>query len=630
MQNLPLWLQSLHHDGSPLYVTPTQPTYTTPLTIRIRHHPSAPIHALYLRTCPNGEKLIQPLHKTTHDSVTQWWHITLTPQTPTLHYRFIVDTDDGLWHYNALGPHQHIPPDHYDFRLLINHQAPTWLDHITFYQIFPDRFANGDPTLNPGPHSSHYPGHTPITFPWGQPPDPNCPFPARYYGGDLPGLISKLDYLQDLGINAIYLNPIFTAPSNHKYDGIDYDNVDPTLGGNQALINLRHALDQRDMRYLLDIVPNHCGQLHPWFTTAQADPHAPEADFFTFYNHPDQYHMWLGVPTLPKLNYTSPLLRQKMYQAPNAILRRWLLPPYRADGWRFDVANMLGRQNQIQIRDEISRQMRQAIKQSAPDAYLVGENFFDATPQLQGDQWDAIMNYSGFTLPLRHWLTGYQEFWNDGEWHHIGRGQPWPTHAFVTTYQQHHAAIPWLITHHQFNQISSHDIPRLRQQVDDNDALHRLAAGLQFTLPGVPCLYYGEEIGLMDDPHLNSRNCMPWDDHANWNHDLFAFYQTLIQLRRQSLLFSQGSLQFLAIEPHTLIYQRQTQTERLLVIAHRHQTPRPAQPLPITHAAIPNHTTFTELFTHRTITATDDHLPLPSLPQGITFWHTNSSLPRHT
>ena len=191
-----------------------------------------------------------------------------------------------------------------------------------------------------------------------------------------PGIIARLDHLQRLGVNALYLNPVFTAPSNHKYDVADFDHVDPHLGGDGALGRLRQSLDARGMRYLLDVVPNHVGVLHRWFRAAQADPAAPEAEFFVFDEHPDRYANWLGVRTLPKLDYRSAELRRRMMGAPDAVLRRWLLPPFSADGWRIDVGNMLGRHGPVQLGAEVARAVRAAVKETRPDAYLLGEHFF--------------------------------------------------------------------------------------------------------------------------------------------------------------------------------------------------------------------------------------------------------------
>jgi alpha-glucosidase len=162
-----------------------------------------------------------------------------------------------------------------------------------------------------------------------------------------------LDYIQELGASALYLTPIFTSPSNHKYDVENYKQVDPHFGGNEALIALRQALDERNMKLMLDMVPNHCSATHPWFLAAQADPSAPTAEFFTFYRTPNEYESWFGIRSLPKLNYRSEHLRELMYAGQDAIMRYWLRPPFRIDGWRLDVANMLARQGESQFEHKV-------------------------------------------------------------------------------------------------------------------------------------------------------------------------------------------------------------------------------------------------------------------------------------
>jgi len=394
--------------------------------------------------------------------------------------------------------------------------------------------------------------------------------------------------------------------------------VDRHFGGDAALASLRAALDQRQMRYLLDIVPNHCGYWHPWFQQARADAAAPEAAFFTFSQHPEQYAAWLGVWVLPKLNYGSAELRRRIYGGEDAVFRRWLQPPFSADGWRVDVANMLGRQGASQLGVDVARGIRQAVKETRPDAYLLGENFFDATSQLQGDQFDGVMNYSGFSKPLRHWLQGYRQ----GAWgmdDSISSPQPFPTAALAAGWQSRLAAIPWAVALQQFNLLASHDTPRIQTQVGDNEALHRLAAALLLTFPGVPSLYYGDEIGLSDLPQLGSRGCMVWEERR-WNRGLLDFYRTLIHLRRSSEALQRGGFQLLAVERDSIAYQRATASQRVLVIAHRGQQPRPASPLPVAHGGIPDGARFTELWSGAEAAVVGGALPLAEHPQGATVW----------
>jgi alpha-glucosidase len=589
-----------------------------PVQIRLRLTPDAPVEKVFLRTFPDGEQAFTPMQKSTSAPAAQWWAVNIPVEEPTVHYRFLIQAAGEIWHYSTAGPTRHTPLDSTDFRLLADYHPPDWLPGAVFYQIFPDRFANADPETDPQPHEYNYKGFGPRTFPWGTRPDPDQPFSLAFYGGDLPGIEQHLDHLENLGVNALYLNPIFTAYSNHKYDVADYDQVDPHFGGNQALVNLAAALHRRNMRYLLDIVPNHCGYWHPWFQAALQDPHAPTADFFTFTNHPQVYATWLGVWTLPKLNYNSRELRRRIYAGPEAVFRRWLRPPYSADGWRVDVANMLGRQGPTQIGSEVATGIRRAVKETNPNAYLMGENFFDATATLQGDEWDGVMNYAGLAMPLLYWLVHYQVFAHGLE-EPIQEMHPWPTAALLDTWRSRLGAIPWVIAQQQYNILGSHDVPRLRSILNENDALHRLALVVQFTFPGVPGIYYGDEIGLTDDPDLQSRGCMVWNQDG-WDHDLLAFYRRLIKLRRTIPALQHGGFQPLAAEQDMIAFLRDADTGRVITIAQRSTTPRPAGPLPISHAGIPNGTRFVEQFNGWETYVENGHLPLPDLPQGATLW----------
>ena len=509
------------------------------VTIRLRTGRDAPVARVLLRACPDGEQMLTEMRPAGVAPGCGWWEGTLHVSMPAFGYRFLIFSADGAWWYNGSGLHRHTPTDADDFRLLAGATGPAWVQDAVFYQIFPDRFADGDPASNVRDGEWAYRELTARARRWGEAPSSGYQAMIEFYGGDLPGITGRLDYLagtasgsgQGLGVNALYLNPVFTAYSNHRYDVADYDNVDPHLGGNAALAELRRGLTDRGMRYMLDIVPNHCGFMHPWFRAAQADPAAATAEFFTFRHHPDDYECWLGVRSLPKLNYRSPRLREAIYAGPDAVFRRWLRPPYAADGWRVDVANMLGRHGSDQLGAEVARGIRQAVKAENPDAYLLGENFFDATAQLQGDGWDASMNYAGFTMPLWYWLRGFTVDQHSEPRQLVAPGR-WPTQALVDAWAAYRAPIPWTIAAQQFNLVDSHDTPRIKTIVGGDARLHRLAAGVLLTYLGVPCVYYGDEIGLGGDG-ADTRACMPWDQAA-WDNDLHEFYRMLIRLRRTS------------------------------------------------------------------------------------------------
>jgi alpha-glucosidase len=611
--NAPSWLASIHHDGSEKYVSTLTPHIGQTVGLRLRMAYDAPVQRVILRTYPDGEQMLSEMRRVSIEPPAQWWEVDFVVSQPVCEYRFVIVAADGVWHYSAAGLSAYVPLDSTDFRLLANYQPPEWLREAVFYQIFPDRFANGDPSNDPQPDEFEFRGHRPATYPWGTPPPEGQIFPLVYYGGDLPGIEQHLDYLTNLGINALYLNPIFRAYSNHKYDVVNYHEVDPHFGGDVALIALRRALDSRGMRYILDIVPNHCGYWHPWFQAARSNILAPETELFTFRNHPDDYATWLGVQSLPKLNYLSQELRNRIYEAPESVFRHWLKPPFSADGWRVDVANMLGRQGLTQVGSEITRGIRAAVKASQPDAYLMGENFFDASLQLQGDQWDGVMNYGGFTQPLLYWLRGY-ELSSHGFPEPVIAG-PWSTSSMVDMWRSRMAAIPWVINLQQYNLLGSHDTPRIQTVVNCNDNLHRLAASVLLTFPGVPGLYYGDEIGLEDLPGLGPRGCMIWEE-TQWNHSLLEHYRTLIHQRRTSSILQSGGFQVLVVETDTIAYQREGLDGRILVIAHRGQSPRPGGPLSLINGGVPDGTSFSDILSGKSFTVHNGSISLPALEQG--------------
>jgi len=443
---------------------------------------------------------------------------------------------------------------------------------------------------------------------------------VEFYGGDIPGVENRLDYLEELGVNALYFNPVFSAYSNHRYDVIDYLNVDPHLGGNQALVSFREATARRGMRFIIDIVPNHCGMEHKWFKAAQMDANAPSAEFFTFHQHPDDYECWLGVRSLPKLNYRSRKLRETIYAGEGAVFRHWLKAPYGIDGWRVDVANMLARHGREQLESEVWEGIRQAVKQENPQAYLLGENFFDGSSQLQGDKLDATMNYAGFSHPLQYWLNRFQ-VGQHAEPRHVESNVPWPTQALADSWQASRAAIPWVIARQQFNLLGSHDTPRIINVLNHDQAHNRLAVGLLMTYVGTPCIYYGDEIGMKGKDSLEARNPMIWDT-SRWDAQLRYFYQTMIALRRSSPALIDGGFQVLEIREDTLAYLRDSDEELIIVVANRGSGERPAGNLAVGQGGIADGTAFTEVLSGQSRRVELGQLPLPALGRGLQIWRT--------
>lgn len=538
------------------------------LTLRLRAPLGAPIEKVYLRTSPDGEDHTVALHSVAPrmDYQCAWWEASVCPQNPRFHYRFLLMTDQGGWWFTAAGLTRAIPTDQTDFVVLLDRAQESWVQRTVFYQVFPDRFAIGWPELRvrSGQHSLD--GHPVVAREWGE--LPNVAQGAReFFGGDLPGLTDRLPYLQErLGVNGLYLNPIFTSPSSHKYDVASYHQIDPHLGGPEAYSQLIQATTERGLRTILDIVPNHCGDQHSWFQAALADANSESAEYFTFFKHPQEYEAWLGIRSLPKLNYQSQKLREVMYEGDDAIVKRWLRPPLGLDGWRIDVANMLARQGSHHLGHKVLRGIRRAVKSVNPSAYLLGENFFDATPSLQGDQLDGAMNYRGFMMPLYHWLTG-----RDYAAH---MGQDWgDSHALSTQdlslqWGRFRASVPWLMTCHQLNLLGSHDTPRLRHLVGGDLELAKVARLLLFTYPGAPCVYYGDELGLDGGRDPDNRRCMNWDE-STWDHSYLQGWVDLIAWRKSLPALAHGAYQTLRAEQNTIAFLRESQGQRVIVVAKR-------------------------------------------------------------
>lgn len=614
----PAWFRSVHHDGSLRYLSPSRPVIGETLTLRLRSSVAAPIQQIFVRIEPDGEQQFLPMHVNRQEKDITWWQVEVPASEPVFHYRFLIDSPQGIFWFNAAGMNQAEPLDILDFKYLIGYNPPAWLSDAVLYQVFPDTFANGDSTNDLQPAEYEYRNRRPKTFPWGCVPSVEECNGLNFFGGDLAGIIDHLDHLQDLGVNCLFLNPIFSSFSNHKYDVNDFYQVDGHLGGNEALKQLTSALHERGMRILLDITPNHTSRFHDWFIAAQNDPQSPEADFYTFHSRPEDYVSWLGHKNLPKLNYASQELRRRMFTNPDSVFKHWLQPPYSIDGYRVDVGNMLARQGEIQLNREIGCEMRQAVKSVNSDAYILGENFFDATQQLHGDMWDGVMNYSGFTFPLVHWLVGAEfQSWNLDK--PISDPASYPTSALVAAWKDHLAAVPWQIALQQYNLLGSHDVRRIIDRLGYNPQLLRLAIGVQFTFPGLPGIYYGDEVGLRDVPGLGMRPCMQWDQ-TRWDQDLLAFYQKMTGIRKTSHALQSGGFKVLAAEKDVLVYLRETCEERFIIQAVRSTEVNYPINIPCCDAGLSDGMHFVDVITGWNRECKNGLFSLPAIPQGIAVW----------
>lgn len=427
-------------------------------------------------------------------------------------------------------------------------QIPDWVKHAVFYQIFPDRFARSSRTTHP--RGIHF-------KPWGSPPSEQ-----GFQGGDLYGVVDHLDYLQNLGVTAIYLNPIFASAANHRYHTFDYMHVDPLLGGDAALCELLDEAHARDMKVILDGVFNHAGRgFRPFHDVLENGANSPYIDWFHIYDwplrpyqqdehHPANYAAWWGIPALPKLNTSNPGVRDTIMQ----VARSWI--DFGIDGWRLDVPSEIDD-------DEFWCQFRQVVKDANPQAYICGEIWGPAQRWLQGDQFDAVMNYQFTGAALS--FAGQGGF-NPGWSHNELQIMPQEAGTFASRIETMLQLYAWPINLAQLNIIDSHDTPRALWIMNhDIDAL-QLVVLLQMTLPGAPCIYYGDEIGLATGPDPENRQAFPWDTPEQWNHELHHFYRQATALRHSHPVLRTGDYATVYAQGAVFAFRRSSAAQQALVV----------------------------------------------------------------
>jgi alpha-glucosidase len=523
-----------------------------------------------LRADPDNEETFIPMRRTGAAGGLQRYEARLPWDSgnTTTHYAFKVIHGRRQTWLAADGAHPHTPPRELFFKVCRDHEPPAWVRDQIVYQIFPDRFCQGDPALAVETEEYVYgSGRSRVVRKqWGDPIDPGAAATA-FYGGDLVGIRARLDYLQDeLGVTTLYLNPVFTSGSNHKYDTEDFFNVDPHLGGNQALADLAAELRGRGMRLILDAVVNHTGANHPWFnrygrhdTSGAYQSESSRWRSWYSFTGAQEYQGWNGHPSLPVLDFATPEVRAMVYEDPGAVLRHWLRPPYSIDGWRLDVIHMLGEGPGAWNNAHHVRAFRRAVREENREAYLLGEHFAEATRWLQGDQEDGAMNYYGFALPVRAWLAG-----QDGEYQPVELS----THDFEAWLTAARARVPFANQLAQLNLLGSHDTARFLTLTGPDLARMKLAVTLQFTYPGVPGIYYGDEIGLEGGNDPDCRRCFEWD-RAGWNEPLFDHYRRLIGWRRERAELRHGAYLTLAVLDDALLFARYLEGSATLVAINR-------------------------------------------------------------
>ncbi len=537
-----------------------------------------------------------PMKKFQSNQKFDYYQLRLRVGTRRMLYFFEVRSGEERLFYNKKGVTEDLQSI-FSFGIIPGFFTPEWAKGAVMYQIYVDRFCNGDTSNDVMTGEYSYIGeHVERVEDWNK--CPEIMDVRSFYGGDLQGILDKLDYLVDLGVEVIYMNPIFVSPSNHKYDCQDYDYIDPHFtvikkdGGallpegeqdnqkaeryirrvvdrenleasNEFFIHFVEEVHKRGIRILLDGVFNHCGSFNKWLDRermyeksgdyemgAYVSELSTYRDFFRFHNehewpYNDFYDGWWGHKTLPKLAYeTSPELREYIMN----IGRKWVSPPYSVDGWRLDVAADLGLTPDFN--HEFWKEFRDSVKEANPNAVIYAEHYGDAAPWLKGDEWDSVMNYDSFMEPITWFLTGMEKHSEYFREELLNNEK-----ILLETLRNNIRAFygpSFLIA---MNQLSNHDHSRFLTRTSHKEgrlgnlsseeasegiskAVFREAAALQMVWSGAPTLYYGDEAGVCGFTDPDNRRTYPW---GREDQELIAFHKEMIRIHKENPACRTGS-----------------------------------------------------------------------------------------
>lgn len=610
--------KALFCDGTSQYVNPSEPERNEEVAFRFRTAKDDAEHV-----CLVHEKIRYEMEKAQTGEVFDYYEIKRQLGEEPFRYYFEIRSGSEVCYYNRCGVSERVVSD-YDYVVCPGFRTPKWAKGAVMYQIFTDRFCNGDPDNDVEDREYYYIGdYSRKVTDWNR-------YPAtmdvrEFYGGDLKGVWDKLDYLQDLGVEVLYFNPIFVSPSNHKYDIQDYDYIDPHYGvivedggnilaegdhenanatkyqkrvtdkknleaSNEFFVQFVEEVHRRGMKVILDGVFNHCGSFNKWLDReriyekqegyapgAYVNADSPYRSYFRFFQEERErwpyngsYDGWWGHDTLPKLNYEdSPKLEAYIFE----IAKKWVSPPYNADGWRLDVAADLGRSNEYN--HEFWKKFRKVVKEANPEALILAEHYGDPSEWLEGDEWDTIMNYDAFMEPVTWFLTGMEKHSDEAREDLRGNAD-----AFVNAIRHHMSNMMTPSLQVSMNELSNHDHSRFLTRTNHrvgrvqelgaeaanenvNVAVMREAVVMQMTWPGAPTVYYGDEAGVCGFTDPDNRRTYPW---GHEDQELLAFHREMIRIHKRYLVFREGSVQMLEWRENVLAYARTDQNQRIVVI----------------------------------------------------------------
>ncbi|MCI8888380.1 MAG: glycoside hydrolase family 13 protein [Hungatella sp.] len=617
--------QALFSDGNEEFRIPAEPNEGELVTLRFRTARDN-IDYVYYQEAGGEEK---PLIKAESSQLFDYYEYKLTAPAIPVRYHFRVVKGEESCYYNRLGVCIEAQED-FDYQITPGFHTPDWAKGAVMYQIFVDRFCNGDPDNDVNDCEYIYIGRPVYQVKnWNR--NPSTMDVGCFYGGDLQGVWDKLDYLQTLGVEVIYFNPLFVSPSNHKYDTQDYDHIDPHYGqivkdgGEQVdenAVNNDHAaryrirsadkenleasdaffacfvreVHRRGMRVIIDGVFNHCGSFNKWLDReriyersggyeqgAYVSEDSPYRTFFKFndensWPHNDKYDGWWGHDTLPKLNYEE---SPKLYEYILEIARKWVSPPYCVDGWRLDVAADLGHTGEFN--HQFWRDFRKAVKEANPEAIILAEHYGDPSSWLGGDQWDTVMNYDAFMEPVTWFLTGMEKHSDEYNEHMYGNGE-----AFFHSMFYYMSKMQTQSVQIAMNQLSNHDHSRFMTRTNRTigrigtagpeaaeEGIHmgifREGVLMQMTWPGAPTVYYGDEAGLCGWTDPDNRRTYPWGKE---DMELIEFHKYMISLHKWSPALRRGSVKQLLADDQLIGYGRFLRDNKCVVVINNSDTQR--------------------------------------------------------
>ena len=611
-------VKALFSDGTKEYRYPTEPKPGDTVRLRFRALKESVREAVL---CIGGER--KTMLPEREDGCFVYFATEYTVGDGPVTYYFEAELSEGRCFYDRRGA-VYEPREEYAFRVTPGFAVPEWAKGAVMYQIFTDRFCNGT-AKNDVKTNEYYYIQAPVQAieDWNRPPqsmDVGC-----FYGGDLEGVRQKLDYLQELGVEVIYFNPLFVSPSNHKYDSQDYDYIDPHYGvilreageclapgdtdnshatlygsrvslpenldaSNAFFASLVEEIHRRGMRVILDGVFNHCGSFHKWLDRERIYEHAqgyapgayvaeysPYRRFFDFrqaaWPYNPHYAGWWDHATLPKLNYEA---SEELCEYVLNVAKKWVSAPYCVDGWRLDVAADLGHSEAFN--HIFWQRFRKAVKEANPEALILAEHYGSAREWLLGDEWDSVMNYDAFMEPVTWFMTGMEKHSDAYRGDMVGNAT-----AFTDAMNHHMAQFQTGSLQAAMNELSNHDHSRFLTRTNGKvgrlatlgaeaasegirRSLFMAAVTLQMTWVGAPTVYYGDEAGVCGFTDPDNRRTYPW---GREDKELIELHRELIRIHKSYPALKTGSLKMIYQAKDVLAFGRFDDKDILTVAVNR-------------------------------------------------------------